>query len=462
MLNVAIIGGGPAAFAAAISIAKHCPASEVTVNVYEARGSLKEHVGVQYTLMYMGLNALDVLGIRRKILELIGHVNSPVWFIDQVRGESRKMDFGDEKGKEGWVHFERVALLEALAAELPVLNVKMHFLKRFASYDMAARRVTFADGTSAPADLLIGADGIHSTVRAMIDPSIKPIVPGNEGFYMTMDFSDIAAKSKESRTAQEQSILDFVNGNASVFSWAIPEMFGLFPLGNNRLCFFDSIDHEAQKTLFNGKTQDQAGPEEKRKGLLARAKAHRADLGPHPCPAIDLLPTLVEMVDFSAGEKKDHWVIKHLPLLEKTAYERIVIIGDAAHAVPPSSGYGAQSSIEDGAFLGLALRDRYFSSSGMSLQEVLHEFSDTRKLVIHPIHRISIYSNAAYIRKSPKEKLPVSLRPPAGSLDGMAWLGEVMLGSLMGVDGVKDVIAIPGSPGMPVPEKMRIYTPGKI
>ncbi|KAI8806487.1 hypothetical protein BJ742DRAFT_356616 [Cladochytrium replicatum] len=462
MLNVAIIGAGPAALAAAISIAKHCPSTEINVQVFEARASLKEHAGVQYTLMFMGLNALNILGLRDKLVDSIGHLNSSVWFIDQIWGESRKRNLSTVKGKEGWVHFERVRLLEALATELTVLNVNLHFSKRFVSYDSEARKVVFADGSTAPADLLVGADGINSAVRsAAIDRSIEPIVSGNEGYYVSVDFNDLAAKPKEERTDEEQKILDFVNGNGSVFSWGIPEMFGLFPLGGNKLCFFDSMENEAQKAFFDGKPQREASPSKRRAVLLQMAKAHRSDLGPDPCPGLEILEACVKRLDFGAGNNET-WIIRHLPPMETTAKGQVVIIGDAAHAVPPSSGYGAQSSLEDGAFLGLALRDRYFGSSGLSLPEVLQEFSETRKLVIRAIQRLSVYSTHAYLRKNAQERLPVNFRPPTGTLEMAYWLAEVMWGTWWDVDGVKDFLAIPGSPGRPAPVVMRLYVPGKI
>ncbi|KAI8815001.1 hypothetical protein BJ742DRAFT_765385 [Cladochytrium replicatum] len=161
MLNVAIIGAGPAALTAVVSIAKHCPASAVHVAVYESRASFKEHVGVQNTLASIGLNALDVLGMRDKLVEKAGTMNQALLFVDQAFGEETRA----ARREDEEVQLERVKFIEVLADEVRSQKVEIHFSKRFVKYDVENRKVVFEDRSSANAGLLFGANGIHSRVR---------------------------------------------------------------------------------------------------------------------------------------------------------------------------------------------------------------------------------------------------------------------------------------------------------
>ncbi|MGB7021753.1 MAG: FAD-dependent monooxygenase, partial [Xanthobacteraceae bacterium] len=66
-------------------------------------------------------------------------------------------------------------LYDALLDELPARTYR--FGKRLARIEQDADGVTamFADGSSERGDLLIGADGIRSTVRAQFLPDVQPV-----------------------------------------------------------------------------------------------------------------------------------------------------------------------------------------------------------------------------------------------------------------------------------------------
>lgn len=51
------------------------------------------------------------------------------------------------------------------------------------------------------------------------------------------------------------------------------------------------------------------------------------------------------------------WITYDLPSVPTWHGDRVVIIGDAAHAVSPSAGQGASMAIEDGVILAMCVRD---------------------------------------------------------------------------------------------------------
>ena len=82
----------------------------------------------------------------------------------------------------------------------------------------------------------------------------------------------------------------------------------------------------------------------------ADLKAAAAGLAaPFPAP----LPGLVAATDPGNVQR---WVLRDRPALRQWSKGRITLAGDAAHPTSPYAAYGAGMSIEDGYFLGVALR----------------------------------------------------------------------------------------------------------
>lgn len=72
------------------------------------------------------------------------------------------------------------------------LDDVVHFSKRFVRYERTAGgvRAYFEDGSSAEADVLIGADGVHSPVRGQYLPEAEPVDTGVVGIGGTIPLTD--------------------------------------------------------------------------------------------------------------------------------------------------------------------------------------------------------------------------------------------------------------------------------
>src|SRR5437763_11835412 len=165
-LSVAVVGGGIGGLAAALSLLSE----GVDVHVYEQSGSIGE-AGAGIAVSPNATRVLYRLGIRPD-LERTG-VQPTAWW--QRRWENGRTLTRTPLGAEverrfGFPQYQmhRGDLVDALARALP--EDRLHTGHRLVSLrdDGRAIEATFANGVQASADVLVGADGIHSVVRTIV------------------------------------------------------------------------------------------------------------------------------------------------------------------------------------------------------------------------------------------------------------------------------------------------------
>lgn len=165
-LNVAIIGAGMGGLATAAALRK----AGVNVTVYEqARQFARLGAGIQ-----VGCNAMKVLrglGLEQRMRRQSFYPrswNNRDWrtgevMFDMIFGESAEAKYGAP-----YLLAHRGDLHAALASVVPAECVRLNH--RLAGLDEVPGgvRLTFADGTTAMADAVVGADGVHSVVRDIL------------------------------------------------------------------------------------------------------------------------------------------------------------------------------------------------------------------------------------------------------------------------------------------------------
>src|SRR3954462_1772072 len=158
-LSVAIVGAGMGGLAAAAALRK----IGAEVRVYE-QASRFARIGAGIQMLPNSMKVLRGLGIeetlRRFAFAPRSHLNRE-WDSGAVRAE---LPMPEERYGAPYLCMHRGDLHEALLSVVPpdaihlnrkVLEIKDQTLK-------------FADGTTATADIIIGADGVHSRVRELI------------------------------------------------------------------------------------------------------------------------------------------------------------------------------------------------------------------------------------------------------------------------------------------------------
>jgi FAD-dependent urate hydroxylase len=216
----------------------------------------------------------------------------------------------------------RSDLYRALYDEAVRRGVRIEHGKRLVS--LSGTVATFADGSTATGDIVIGADGIRSTVRHAIDPGAPtPRYAGILGFGARCTGEGLAPTGPK---------MHMVFGKRAFFGYQIePDEAG----------WFANLPHPTPMSAAEART---IGASE---WLRRIAEAFRDDR----TPAVEMVRrTAPEDLVITGG-------LEDIPTVPVWHRDHVVLLGDAAHATSPSSGQGASLAIESAVQLARCLRD---------------------------------------------------------------------------------------------------------
>src|SRR5579859_1303108 len=306
-LTAIVIGGGIGGITAAIALRQ----AGIDATVYERAPELGE-VGSGLPLFSNALKALQKLGLGDKIEALGEHANT--LNLSTWRGEVL-LDATNEKhlrrlGTVATV-VHRAELLALLVDTLGMENVHLGVECTGFSQDESGICAYFASGLQARGDVLVGADGIHSTVRTQLYGIIKPAYVG---------YTCWRGVAHIERSGMERYV------------WGKGYQFGIAPMSRGRAYWF------AQKYAPEGE-HDKAGGR----------KQELLDLF-HDWH--DPVPAVIEATRDSVILRND---VYELPHLKRWSDGRVTLLGDAAHAMTPNLGQGGCLAIEDALVLASCL-----------------------------------------------------------------------------------------------------------
>jgi salicylate hydroxylase len=170
-LRAVVVGGGIGGTAAAVALAR----AGIDVRVYEQAQQLTE-VGAGVSLAPNGLRMLDRLGVGAGIARLGARYLSARLLLPDGRPARHEPHQFAQAGLNVGIH--RADLLGLLAGQLPPGAVATgHRCVSFRQDDETAT-VGFANGATAAADVVIGADGMHSALQGFVVEPAEPVFSG--------------------------------------------------------------------------------------------------------------------------------------------------------------------------------------------------------------------------------------------------------------------------------------------
>ncbi|MEU4833439.1 FAD-dependent monooxygenase [Streptosporangium sp. NPDC023615] len=311
--KVLVIGGGIAGPVTAMALQR----AGLDVEVFEAYDRGSEGVGAFLTIAINGLEALRVLGLREQVASL--GMDSPRMEIRNGRG--KRLATLTQPSRT----LKRSDLYRTLRDEAVRRGVRITYGKRLtdASITRDGVRAVFADGGEARGDLLVGADGLRSRTRTLIDPGAPRA--RHVGLLNTGGFATGVTVPGEPGTSH------FIFG---------------------RRCFFGYLIHPDGQVWWFANPPSPREPTREELAAITPAQ-WRARLGElfrdDTGPMLDIIR--------ATDDIPPAWNTYDFPSVPRWFNERMVIVGDAAHATSPSSGQGASMAIEDAVTLGRCLRD---------------------------------------------------------------------------------------------------------
>jgi FAD-dependent urate hydroxylase len=316
-----IIGGGIAGTATAMALQK----AGVDSVVYETHPSAADGIGAFLTLASNGVDALRVLGADEPVLQ--AGFSTPRITLRSSTGKRLGESRTGESLPDGTTSqtIKRADLYRVLYEEAAGRGLHIEHGKRLIAAEEVGNhvRAVFADGTEAVGDVLIGCDGVHSTVRRIIDPTAP--APTYSGLITNGGYA------RGVPVDTEPGSYEMVFGKRAFFGYA--------KAPDGEVWWFANVPRSTEPARGEIEAID---PDEWRGRLL---DLFAEDAG----PAV----LLVEATPAPTGMSPIH----AMPSLPNWHRGRMLAIGDAAHAPSPTSGQGASLSIEDAVVLAKCIRD---------------------------------------------------------------------------------------------------------
>lgn len=376
--TAAIIGAGMAGLTAALALAKR----GVTVHVLEQAPYLAE-VGAG---LQVSPNAARILGKLGVLSSLESVWNEP----DRVSlssGRSLKQlgevpvgRFARDRWKAPYGVLHRATLQNALMVACNVESTcTFHLGKRIESCE--PEHIESIIGVVP--DLVIGADGVWSSVRSSIPGAPEPDFSGNIAWRFTVPFAEAPD------FINRKSVQAFLGFAAHAVSYPLAEtqQFNIVAIASG---------------ISPGQTWNAHSTPDQKKLLLAEfAGWHPAFTG--------LL---------KSAEEPRFWPLYQVSDGKWTDYRSKILIGDAAHAMMPFAAQGAAMAIEDAWELAAAV-------SSMPLATALAEFEKSRNLRVARVRKRGNFNQFIYHARGPLRlgrDLVLSLRPPQSLAADLDWL----------------------------------------
>lgn len=376
--NIAIIGAGLSGLALALCLHKQ----SIPCTIYEARSASLD-IGGAIMLSPNALRILDAIGIYETIkprgfefTKLHFYTNKP---LDSYEfGGHSKYDYDA-------LRIYRYELIDALLASINEKGITVEYGKKFDQILFESEtEVTwkFDDGTTGRAACLVGADGIHSRVRKYLYPNLEPQFTNAMGVTAAVPTSQLHASD------EFQLPITIMNPNHGAFVIAPQKPNGSEVLiGKQKRV--EALDRDGWNKLINDKEWCADFLRQGSEDFPEIVKSAVSDI---PLDKINLWP-------FYVVPKLDNWASKN---------SCVVILGDAAHAIPPTAGQGINQAFEDVYTYALVIA----KSLGKDLNTGLKIWQQGRQERIDQILELNAQIDARRMPKDPNSaSLEIETKP---------------------------------------------------
>lgn len=345
-----VVGGGIAGPVTAMALQQ----AGIEATIYEAYDGPAEDVGGGMGLAPNGFQAFDAIGVGDAVRAVSTATSGLV--LHSWNGK-KLAEFGTLAGIDPTRFVMRAELFGALRRAAEERGIRTVYAKRIVSASEDADGVTahFEDGTTATADVLIGADGLRSTVRRLIDPGAPtPQFAGTAGFGAMVTVPDVPSTD---------GWMHMTFGKRCFFAWQV------FADGSG--IWFVNLPVPEPLSVADQRERGSAYWIEHLRQLCADDNT----------PAARMLAATDPKTMLFAGSTEN------MATGVTWSRGRMVLTGDAAHAPSSSSGQGASLAAESAVELARCLRD-------LPLPQALTRYEELRRPRVEKIIKETARTNS--------------------------------------------------------------------
>ena len=252
-----------------------------------------------------------------------------------------------------WYGLHRIALQQLLGDAWGAAHLHLGCRVETLEERGGSIRVSCASGAVFDADLVVGADGAHSRVRRWITGGDEPVYSSTSGFR------GLVPVRRLPRLPAPGALQFWMGPGAHLLHYPIA--------GGSLINFLAVVE----------------GPER----WTAPAWMEDAAPGAHLEAFTGWHPAVIEMI--GAVPQSPRWGLFALPPLRRWSRGPVVLIGDAAHAMLPHQGQGANQTIEDAVVLAAEL------DGADDVMAALRRYEDRRRVRTRQVQAASWATSAA-------------------------------------------------------------------
>lgn len=335
-MKIGIIGGGITGLTTALALHK----SRIPSVVFEQANDLNA-VGAGIWLQPNAIKVLDWLGVQEDIkkqgreLNKMEITDSQLVPFKKIKSEVVQDEYGNRT-----IAIHRARLQRILYDEVLKSN-EVHLNRTYIGHSSEGDRINlqFKNGGE-KADILLGADGIDSSVRKALFPN-SPV--RNSGQVCWRGVSKMSLPDALKNLGQE--------------AWGKQIRFGFSQIFDGEVYWF---------AVANAKHLIKADKLDRKEYIAGLFK--------------DFSPVVTKLIASTESTNIHEATLQDLKKLPSWYEDKVCLIGDAAHATTPNMGQGACQGIEDAYYI-----SKYLSQSLPNAEEAFQEFQLQRRKKVNYI-----------------------------------------------------------------------------
>ncbi|EIW63979.1 FAD/NAD-P-binding domain-containing protein [Trametes versicolor FP-101664 SS1] len=391
--EVAVVGGGVCGLTCAIALQK----AGVPVQLFEAAAAFGE-IGAGIGVGPNAIRVLKQIGIWDAVMKKCTSADLGLQgfvYYNGIGEHKSPYQYPVELPQDEGLGIHRAAFLDALIGEIDPASC--HFNKRCISVVESPsnpKRVllSFLDGTTHEADVVLGADGIKSSVRKfLVGEGDNRVAFSNTVAYRGLiSYADLKAAGFK---------IDVVDH--PICFMGPSKHFIVFPISDAKI--INVVAFSARYDIPIGAANLPEGASWVEPSTRDELKKVYKGWGPDVSILLDCMP-----------EKPSKWSIHVLyPPLESYTKGRVALLGDAAHGMLPHMGAGAGQGLEDAFMLSRLLS--HPDTNAENIEAVLQVYSEVRLPRAQMVWDGSVFAGRVYDGTGPHgqdwEKIGEDLSP---------------------------------------------------